>query len=80
IVVAGVNKICSNIDTAFERIRNYAAPRNNKRLSLDNPCTDSGLCMDCNTESRICRVYSVLKKRPTLSEFTVVLVGESLGY
>lgn len=80
IVVVGINKLSSSIDAAFERIRSYAAPMNNKRLALDNPCADAGICKDCNTESRICRVYSVLKKRPTLSDFTVVLVGESLGY
>ncbi len=84
IVVAGVNKICRNIDAAFERIKTHAAPMNNKRfwtlMGLANPCTATGVCMDCNSNSRICRIYSVIKKRPMSTDFTVVLVGESLGY
>lgn len=84
IVVAGVNKICQDIDAAFERIRTYAAPMNNKRYlaltGLDNPCSTSGVCMDCKRESRICRIYSVIKRRPMITDYTVILVGESLGY
>jgi hypothetical protein len=80
IVVAGVNKICSDVDAAFERIRIYASPMNNKRLGLANPCTATGICMDCDAGSRICRIYSVLRKRPLSADFTVALVGESLGY
>ncbi|MGD0153743.1 MAG: lactate utilization protein [Thermacetogeniaceae bacterium] len=80
IVVAGVNKICHDIDAAFERISTYAAPMNNKRLGLANPCTTTGVCMNCDSKSRICRIYSVIKKRPMSTDFTVVLVGESLGY
>lgn len=80
IVVAGINKVCSNIDAAYERIRTYAGPMNNKRLGIANPCATAGVCMDCNGKGRICRIYSVLKKRPMSTDFTVVLVGESLGY
>jgi hypothetical protein len=36
--------------------------------------------MNCDSKGRICRIYSVLKKRPMSADFTVVLVGESLGY
>lgn len=80
IVVAGINKVCSNIDAAGERIRTYAGPMNNKRLGIANPCATAGVCMDCSGKGRICRIYSVLKKRPMSTGFTVVLVGESLGY
>ena len=80
IVVAGVNKICSDVAAAFERIRTYAAPMDNKRLGLANPCTTTGVCMNCDNKGPICRIYSVLKKRPMSADFTVLLVGESLGY
>ena len=50
IVLAGVNKICYDIDAAFERIRTYAAPMNNKRLGLVNTCTTTGVCMDCGSK------------------------------
>lgn len=80
IVVAGINKICTDIDAAFERIRTYAAPMNNKRLGLANPCAATGICMNCESMSRICRIYSVLKKRPMSTDFTVILVGGTIGY
>jgi hypothetical protein len=80
IVVVGINKICKDEEAAFDRIKMLAAPLNTKRLELNTPCTATGLCLDCKNESRICRVYSILKKKPTLTDITVLVVGESLGY
>lgn len=80
IVVVGINKICKDEEAAFDRIKMYAAPLNTKRLGLDTPCTLTGLCMDCKNENRICKIYSVLKKKPHLTDITVLVVGESLGY
>ncbi|WP_031513550.1 lactate utilization protein [Desulfofalx alkaliphila] len=80
IVVVGVNKICKNVHAAFERIQLIASPQNNKRLGYPNPCVDTGSCIDCQTETRICRIYSVMKKKPLTTDLTVVVVGEELGY
>ena len=57
-----------------------ASPMNNKRLERPNPCVKSGTCEDCHGETRICRVYQILRRRPLLSDFTVIVVGEPLGY
>ena len=80
VIVAGTNKICFDEKAAWERIRMIASPINNIRLDLPNPCAVSGVCADCQGKTRICRVYSVLKKKPTFSDITVILVGEDLGY
>ncbi|GAB6182046.1 lactate utilization protein [Desulfotomaculum defluvii] len=80
VVVAGVNKICKDIEAAFGRLQSIAAPKNNKRLNLENPCTITGSCANCQNASRICRIYSVLKKKPSLTDITVVIIGEELGY
>lgn len=80
IVVAGVNKICQDVHRAYERIRLIAAPKNNKRLGYENPCTVSGTCADCQSKNRICNVYSVIKKKPLAADITVVVIGEELGY
>ena len=80
IVVAGVNKIVEDIEEGFRRIRNNASPKNNKRLSLKNPCTINGNCIDCKSETRICRAYSVLKRKPMQSDISVVIIGEELGF
>lgn len=80
IVVVGINKIVRNMDEALSRLETRASPMNNKRLGIPNPCTVSGLCSDCTAETRICRIYTTLKRRPRHSDFTVVIAGEQLGY
>lgn len=80
VVIVGVNKLVRDIDEAFNRVELYAAPMNNKRLERPNPCVKSGQCMDCDGEGRICRAYQILRKRPMGTDFTVIIVGESLGY
>lgn len=80
VVVVGANKVARDLDEALARIETVAAPMNNKRLDRPNPCVKSGTCEDCRTETRICRVYQILRRRPTLSDFTVIIVGESLGF
>ncbi len=80
VVVAGANKIVADENEGWARIKAWAAPMNNKRLSKENPCVKMGQCMDCQNPGRICRVYQVLRRRPSLSDFTVILVGEDLGF
>ncbi len=80
IVVVGVNKIVRDLDEAFARIESWAAPMNNKRLDKPNPCVKAGVCMDCDGDTRICRVYQILRKRPSGTDFTVIVVGEELGF
>lgn len=80
VVVVGVNKIVRDLDEAWVRLETTAAPLNNLRMKRPNPCAKSGICSDCGGETRICRVYHVLKRRPTQSDFTVVVVGEELGF
>lgn len=80
IIVVSVDKVCKDEKAAFERLEGVAAPMNNKRLSTPNPCTQTGTCMNCKAKTRICRVYSVLRKKPWITDMTVVIVGESAGY
>jgi L-lactate utilization protein LutB len=80
LIVAGVNKICTNLEAAQEHVKQYASPLNNMRLKRPNPCTKTGVCMDCQGETRICNAYSILKRKPSAADITVVIVGESLGY
>ena len=80
IVVLGTNKIVKDLDAAEERIQMVAAPVNNKRIGLPNPCTQTGLCMNCQTETRICNVTTIISKRPRSTPFHVFVVGEELGF
>lgn len=80
IVVAGINKVVMDLAGAQARIRNIAAPINNKRLERPNPCVKTGECMDCQGPARICNVTTILNKCPRLTEIHVLLVGEALGF
>jgi hypothetical protein len=80
IIIAGTNKICKDEVAAWERIRATAAPLNMKRLNRPNPCTKTGQCMDCNLQTRGCNAYLTLRKKPSLTDFTVIIVGEDMGY
>jgi L-lactate utilization protein LutB len=80
IVVVGANKVTRDLDEALARIETVASPMNNKRLDKPNPCVKTGTCEDCKGEGRICRVYQILRRKPFLSDFTVIVVGESLGF
>jgi L-lactate utilization protein LutB len=81
IIIAGANKLVDTLDEAFARIRNIAGPLNGKRLNLKTPCAVTGKCdTDCASPDRMCKVTVILEKKPNLSDITVVLVGEKLGY
>ncbi len=79
VAVAGANKIVRNEDEALTRIELAAGPMNSKRLGLNNPCAVTGVCSDCNSDTRICRAYQVLRKRPRETDFTVIIVGTAMG-
>lgn len=79
IVVAGINKIVDNVDAGLERIRNVAAPARAKELGVKTPCVEKGKCTDCAVPQRICRVTIIHERRPSLTDMTVMIVGEELG-
>jgi L-lactate utilization protein LutB len=80
VLVAGINKITRNLDEAHTRLETVACPKNVKRYNLPNPCTETGYCMDCKSPTRACRIFHVMKYKPMLTDMTVIIVGESLGY
>ena len=86
IVVVGINKIVPDLQAAFTRIREVAAPKNVQRhpnFDPMPPCGITGACSDCASPWRICnktviiqREYSNEKYDPVM---TVIIVGEELG-
>ncbi|MDM8551096.1 lactate utilization protein [Desulfobacterales bacterium HSG2] len=80
VIVAGMNKVTSDLDSALKRIREIAAPMRAKSLNMETPCAETGICNDCNVPQRICRVTVILHRKPMLTDVSVILVGESLGF
>jgi hypothetical protein len=80
IVVVGRNKLVDGtVEDAIRRIKTYAAPPNAKRLSLATPCATTGFCSDCNSPQRICRVTTVIEKKPRNTDIRVLVVNEDMG-
>lgn len=79
IIVAGMNKIVSNVEDGIRRVRNFATPPNTVRLNCDTPCAKTGQCMDCLTES-ICSQVVITRTSKIPNRIKVILVGEELGY
>jgi L-lactate utilization protein LutB len=80
IIVAGMNKIVNDLAAALERVKTTAAPMRAKSLGMATPCAETGICNDCNVPQRICRVSTILHRKPLLSDITVLLINEALGF
>ena len=80
IVVAGMNKVCATIEDAVKRARTVAAPMNQQRFGLPNPCTCTGSCADCLTETSICNQILITRNCKPTGRIKFVLVGEELGF
>lgn len=80
IVVAGRNKLVDgSVEEAVRRIKTYASPPNSKRLGLATPCATTGICCDCNSPQRICRVTTIIEKKPRATDIRVLVVNEDMG-
>ena len=80
IVVAGVNKVVNDRESAFRRIKEVATPQVVRDMGLEVPCAATGFCVDCNAPMRACRVTVILERKPFLSDIHVLIVGEELGF
>ncbi len=80
VVVAGMNKVRPDLHSALARIKEIAAPMRAKSLGMKTPCAETGFCQDCNSPQRICRVTTILHRKPVMTDITVVLVNEELGF
>ena len=80
IIVAGMNKITTDVNAAIDRVRNFASPPNTVRLGKNTPCAQYGKCGDCLCDDCICCQIVVTRKSRQAGRIKVVLVGEELGY
>ena len=80
IAVAGFNKIVADEKAARQRVEMVAGPVNAKRLGLKTPCAVTGVCADCSSQDRICNISVTLLKKPSCTQYHVILIPEELGY
>jgi hypothetical protein len=80
IIIAGYNKIVTDIDEGILRTKEVAAVMNAHRLGLKTPCAPTGKCVDCNAPTRICRVTTIIQYCPWQTNIRVMLINENLGF
>ena len=83
ILVAGVNKIVTNVEQALERIKKVAAPLNARRHRLKHgmentpSCAQTGVCVDCRSNRMCC--FTLIIEHQIYPRIEVVFIGERLG-
>jgi L-lactate utilization protein LutB len=80
IIIAGANKIAPDITSGLSRARNVASAMNAHRLNSPTPCAKTGVCSDCDSPGRICRVTTILERRPNHADMTIILMAEESGF
>jgi len=80
IVVAGMNKLVSDVRAGFQRVRDIAAPPNTVRLERNTPCAVTGRCGNCFSPECICSSAVITRRSHVPGRIKVILVGEELGY
>lgn len=79
LVIAGMNKVVDTLEEAITRARTVAAPLNQQRFGLPNPCTTTGSCADCKSETCICNQILITRHCRPVGRIKFILVGEDLG-
>ncbi len=80
IFIVGMNKVCSDVDSAMKRARNVAAPINAQRFGLATPCAKTGKCMDCKSPDTICCQFLMTRYSRHEGRIHVILVDDNLGF
>jgi hypothetical protein len=80
IIIAGMNKVTTDVDNAIERVRNMATPPNTVRLGKKTPCSETGKCANCLVDDCICNQIVITRRSGTQGRIKVILVGEELGF
>ena len=80
IIVAGMNKVAIDEESALKRVRNQAAPANSIRLDKKTPCAKTGYCKNCQVEDTICCQTVVTRRSRQDGRIKVILVAEELGF
>ena len=78
--IVGTNKIEPTLERAMWRAKNIAAPKNAQRLHSKTPCAVTGVCSDCESPGRICRVTVIIDRPPVGMEMELIIIDETLGY
>ena len=80
LILTGMNKVVTDIESGLKRARNIASPPNAIRLNRQIPCAITGKCEDCYSPDCMCGQFVVTRRSAIPNRIKVILIGEELGY
>ena len=80
IVVAGMNKIVTDLDVALKKARLDATVPNTFRTNSKAPCHFTGKCIECTMSDTLCGQILITRFCKPKNRIKVILVGENLGF
>lgn len=80
IILAGMNKVCKDLEEAMTRVRNISSPPNCIRLNKKTPCAVTGVCGNCLSEDCICNQIVTTRNSRDPERIKVILIEGSWGY
>lgn len=79
-VIVGMNKLVSDVEAGYLRVRDIAAPANAKRLNRNTPCFHTGRCGNCLSDDCMCSHIVVTRRSGVPGRIKVFFIAEELGY
>jgi len=80
LILVGMNKVVTDVETGFKRVRDIASPPNGIRLNRKTPCAITGKCGDCYSPDCMCGQFVITRRSGIPNRIKVILIGEELGY
>lgn len=80
IVVAGMNKVVTELDMAVRKVRLDATVPNTFRFKMETPCHFTGKCTECTMKDTLCGQILITRFCKPQNRIKVILVGENLGF
>ncbi len=80
VILAGMNKVVTDVESGLKRVRDIASPPNTVRLNKKTPCAITGKCENCYSPDCICGQIVVTRRSGVPNRIKIILIGEELGY
>lgn len=80
IILASMDKMCTSVEDAINRVHTLAAPPNAIRVGANTPCSKTGVCADCLSPDCICCEVLITRYSKIPGRMHVILCGEKLGF
>ncbi len=80
IVVSGTNKVVDTLEDALKRLKEIA-PMNCERVGHDTPCRNTGRCMDCQIQARMCNSIGIINHGMKFEgRISIIMIAEEIGF